>query len=72
MPKRKVLVPGEIGQRFLGRVIANELCTCGHLATQHRIFNYDVEAEASLLLGQGPCTKCSCPGFTWKEFVWRD
>ena len=43
------------------RYVIDEECHCGHLRSQH---------QDTLQAGHGACTKCSCPNFTWKRFVY--
>lgn len=43
--------------------IKDERCYCGHLKSEH----WDRFSQ-----GHGPCIKCDCPQFTWKEFVFKN
>lgn len=48
--------------------IKDELCTCGHLKTEHNNqHNYPSENND----GHGNCKVCACKQFTWKSFVLR-
>ena len=48
------------GKPYIERTIVDELCTCGHLKSQHLGLN-----------GHGRCTVCDCPQFTWSSFVYE-
>lgn len=39
----------------------DELCTCGHLKSQH-----------GGLIGHGACTICQCGRFTWNGWVYKE
>ena len=56
-----------------GRLAEHELCTCGHLRSEHidlvtpdgRSFKIPFEQPE----GHGECKKCKCPQFTWKGWI---
>jgi len=41
--------------------IIDEMCTCGHLKSQH--------AGHALIEGHGSCNECDCRKFTWEKWV---
>lgn len=49
-----------------GQVAINEMCSCGHLRTEHKDNVYSKEVKAE---GHGNCKKCDCKRFTWTGFV---
>jgi len=49
------------------KTIIDEMCTCGHLKSQHNPTKLKVLAEIE---GHGKCTVCDCKKFTWKSFVY--
>jgi len=44
-----------------GKVIIDEWCVCGHKRSEHE--------NTLFVKGHGPCMKCHCIKFTWKESI---
>lgn len=49
-------------------MIEDELCTCGHLKSEHH------DAVGGLAKGHGSCSHkmCPCPKFTWQKTIKRE
>ena len=44
-----------------GSVIIDAWCTCGHKQSKHN--------HKALVKGHGPCEKCNCSQFMWKDYI---
>ena len=56
-----------------GRVIADEVCTCGHRQNQHGPSQQGA-TRGLVVNGHGGCIdlNCNCEQFSWGGFVYQD
>jgi len=57
-----------------GRVVVDEMCQCGHKASEHGSQIHEL-SDGEVFVGnegQGGCTECNCDQFTWKGFVFAE
>lgn len=52
-----------------GKVIVDEMCTCGHLITNHGHEQIELPDQTILVEGHGGCLCCNCQQYTWESWV---
>lgn len=45
-----------------GKIIVDEVCTCGHLRSEH---------SDTIAFGHGNCGHCFCQKYTWKALLFQ-
>lgn len=54
-----------------GKKIIDEMCTCGHLQSDHDSSITNDATLADLTKGHGACAKCECAKYRWAHFVFE-